>query len=330
MQIRENEKSKRISLETKNKILAQELYNAYLLDRVKSKLYKTNYVMQAHHQIQESTIAESKKLIKPIYQKYITHCELQNLSKATINGKLNLLSIFQKHKITYIEDLTQETFNKLIKSWENNKKDTLRKHIANIKAFLNYCIKQKSYSRDDYETLTFPNPKVGIRDLVINEQDYLKLINHCKDHDFTLYLDTLWETGCRPNEITQLKKSDIDFNKGIAKIYQFKTKKYKTAYLTDRLLELYRAKSDENIFNGHDRQKEYYAKKFSKLRDELKLNKEYCLYTFRHTFGTRMMNKTKDIHLVSKLLGHSDISITAKHYINRSDDDIRQKLLENN
>ena len=40
-----------------------------------------------------------------------------------------------------------------------------------------------------------------------------------------------------------------------------------------------------------------------------------------------MMNKTKDIHLVSKLLGHSDISITAKHYINRSDSEIREKLL---
>ncbi|MGL4388954.1 MAG: tyrosine-type recombinase/integrase, partial [Brevinema sp.] len=209
------------------------------------------HIIQAHHQIQESMIAESKKPIKQIYQKYITHCELQKLSKATINGKLNLLSIFQKHEITYIEDLTQEIFNKLIKSWENNKKDTLRKHIANIKAFLNYCIKQKLYSRDDYETLTFPNPKVGVRDLVINEQDYLKLINHCKDNDFTLYLDTLWETGCRPNEITQLKKSDIEFNKGIAKIYQFKTKKYKTAYLTDLLLRKFdKLKLKLDFFNS--------------------------------------------------------------------------------
>ena len=58
------------------------------------------------------------------------------------------------------------------------------------------------------------------------------------------------------------------------------------------------------------------------------MNKEYCLYAFRHSFGTRMMNKTKDIHLVSKLLGHSDISITAKHYINRSDSEIREKLLK--
>ncbi|MGL4388368.1 MAG: hypothetical protein ACRCTJ_03130, partial [Brevinema sp.] len=64
LQIRENEKYKRISLETKNKILAQELYNAYLLDKVKSKLYKTNHIIQAHHQIQESMIAESKKPIK--------------------------------------------------------------------------------------------------------------------------------------------------------------------------------------------------------------------------------------------------------------------------
>lgn len=84
----------------------------------------------------------------------------------------------------------------------------------------------------------------------------------------------------------------------------------------------------ERIFQGCCRQKEYYAKKFKDLKEKLRLPKEYCLYAFRHSFATRMLNKTKDLHLVSQLLGHSDIKITAKHYINRSDDDIRKQLLE--
>ncbi|MGL4388965.1 MAG: tyrosine-type recombinase/integrase [Brevinema sp.] len=141
---------------------------------------------------------------------------------------------------------------------------------------------------------------------------------------------TLWETGCRPSEIINLKKSDIDFDKGSSKIFQNKTKKFKAIYLTDSLLSIFNEIENEYLFIGHDKQKEYYAKKFRDLRDSLNLNKEYCLYAFRHSFGTRILNKTKDIHLVSKLLGHSDISIIAKHYINRSDDGIRRKLLDSN
>ncbi len=172
--------------------------------------------------------------------------------------------------------------------------------------------------------------KESTRDIVISENDYNLLLDNSNDDDFKLYLMTLWNTGCRPNEIPQLKKSDIDFDKGIAKIFQSKTKKYKIAYLTDELLQLFKDKSSKYLFIGHNKCSTYYAHKLKRLRNELGLNKEYCLYAFRHTFGTRMLNKTKDIHLVSKLLGHSDISITAKHYINRSDSEIREKLLNNN
>ncbi|MGL4561007.1 MAG: tyrosine-type recombinase/integrase [Brevinema sp.] len=99
---------------------------------------------------------------------------------------------------------------------------------------------------------------------------------------------------CRPNEIVNLKKNDIDFTKGTTKLYQSKTKKFKTIYLTDELLNKFK-KCKEQIFLGHDKQKEYYAKKFRKIKDQLNLNKEYCHYAFRHSFGTRILNKTKKI-----------------------------------
>ena len=70
IQIREDNKYKRVSLETKHKYIAQELYNAYLLDKVKSKLYKSQYHSNSHtHQdsIQSNQIEEPKTLIKPIY-----------------------------------------------------------------------------------------------------------------------------------------------------------------------------------------------------------------------------------------------------------------------
>ena len=192
---------------------------------------------------------------------------------------------------------------------------------------MNFCIKKRYFKRDDYETIDFLMTKHNVREVVILEDDYKILLSNAKDDDFRLYMMSLWETGCRPNEIVPLKKSDIDFDKGIVKVFQTKTKKYKTVYLTDELLKEFENIKTEYLFNAYDKHKAFYGRIFKKLRNDLDMNKEYCLYAFRHSFGTRMLNKTKDIHLVSKLLGHSDISITAKHYINRSDSEIREKLL---
>ncbi|MGL4562675.1 MAG: tyrosine-type recombinase/integrase [Brevinema sp.] len=56
------------------------------------------------------------------------------------------------------------------------------------------------------------------------------------------------------------------------------------------------------------------------------LNSAYTLYIFRYTFATNLLNKTNDIHLVSKALGHSNIIITSKHYANRSSKDIQERI----
>ena len=38
-------------------------------------------------------------------------------------------------------------------------------------------------------------------------------------------------------------------------------------------------------------------------------------HTFRHTFGTKLAAAGVPIQTVSKLMGHSDISMTAKYYV---------------
>ncbi|MGL5721227.1 MAG: tyrosine-type recombinase/integrase, partial [Brevinema sp.] len=128
--------------------------------------------------------------------------------------------------------------------------------------------------------------------------------------------------GCRPSELISLHRKDIDTN-GSVRIFQNKTKLKKTitipAFLIKEMKQGY-------IFEGHNRQPEYYGKKFRKLRLKLGLSTEYSLYTFRHTFATNLLNKTSDIHLVSKALGHTNIMMTAKHYANRTSKDIQDRV----
>ena len=327
LEYKDGSKYKRLSLKTKKKDLAQKMYESYLLSQFTNKIsnnYNSSTIIENKNQFKQDT--KVRKSILIAFSEYIELCISQNLSHGVIQAKKRLNDLLKKNKIKYLDKIDQKLLNHIVNDYQ---KDMANHHIKNLKAFLNFCIKKRYYTREDFESLTFIKQSESIRDITVDENDYKKLIKECKDNDFKLYIMSLWETGCRPNEIIVLKKSDIDFKNGTAKIYQNKTKKYKTVYLTDELLTIFNRLQTDYIFQGHNKNSAHYSIKFRKLRNDLDMNKEYCLYAFRHSFGTRMLNKTKDIHLVSKLLGHSDISITAKHYINRSDADIREKLMEN-
>lgn len=133
--------------------------------------------------------------------------------------------------IIYLEDINQQNIFSLIKFWQQSSKDCMRKHIANFKAFLNHCIKSQIFDSSRYQALNFPNSTVNIRKTVVTDSDYKIFFSKTSDKDFKLYMVIFWETGCRPNEIVDLKKADIDFDKGIAKIYQNKTTNFKIVYL---------------------------------------------------------------------------------------------------
>ncbi len=108
------------------------------------------------------------------------------------------------NKIIYLEDISQKSINNIVQYWTKEKPSCIRKQIANLKAFLNYCIKLQKYNSSAYHSIVFPTTSnTGVRETIITEQDYLRLIKACKDKDFVLYLMTLWETGCRPNEIAK-------------------------------------------------------------------------------------------------------------------------------
>lgn len=52
---------------------------------------------------------------------------------------------------------------------------------------------------------------------------------------------------------------------------------------------------------------------FRKVRKELGWPKKLVLYCARHTFGTEMMKRTKNVFAVMEVMGHTDIKTTQKY-----------------
>ncbi|MGL4561457.1 MAG: tyrosine-type recombinase/integrase [Brevinema sp.] len=332
----QNGKNIRISLGTKDKSIAKEIYSHLLLEDVKKKcLEKEIYFGSAPHvSTTPKTVSpkNNKKIFEKHYQEYLEYSVHKQVSKGTLSEKKKIGRQLQDLGVKYISDINQNLVNAITKSWENLSSSSIRKYIASIKAFLNYCMKKGLYDRKDYDMLYFQSYKVKVRDFIIEDEHWEQIITHIKnkkDNDFLLYLNTLISTGCRPREITLLQKENIDFKNGTAKIYQSKVKAYNTIFINDELLNQFEPMPEGYIFKGATQSKEFYGNKFSKLRKILELPDKYTLYTCRHTFATKLIEKTGDIQLVSRLLGHSNITITAKHYINRNIEDIR-KILKNN
>lgn len=321
----------RISLGTKDEHTAREIYAHLLLEEVRQKCQeKQIFGFSALEYRKTKEAAPKNKAFSILYQEYMEYTAHKQVSRGTLNEKKKIGKQLAELGIKQLQDITQKRINILTQEWEKAlSSSSIRKYIASFKAFLNYCIKKGYLERKAYDMMVFPAHKVKVRDYIIEDKDWQKIQAHLKmkkDADFLLYMETLYQTGCRPGELVGLKKEDIDFAEGTAVIYQSKVKAENTLFLGEGLLKRFSKMKASHLFRGAEEGKEYYGKKFSKLKKHLGLPDKYILYTFRHTFATKLIQKTGDIHLVSRLLGHSDIKITAKHYINRNTGDIRNIL----
>ena len=166
-------------------------------------------------------------------------------------------------------------------------------------------------------------------------------------------------TGLRVGELLGLKYSDIDMNKKCLKVerqvvnkpifrkgektkYELDTGELKSASsyriipLEEVVIQELRKHSlwhrTEMLAKGY-RTEYIFTTDSGKLYDKKNINtasKRYYrkigvpergFHTYRHTFGTMLCSKGVAIQTASVLLGHSNINITAKYYINVSQDE---------
>lgn len=162
---------------------------------------------------------------------------------------------------------------------------------------------------------------------IITLSEYYKLINELSSmSDFYHYymIRTLGETGCRINELVQIKCEDI--RKGYAEL--FTKGKHRRIYIPDKLqsdlIEYITYNHLEGILFNCTRENVYillkrYAKRFGVSE------KVVYPHSFRHMFAIEFLKRNKDISLLSSILGHENIT-TTQIYLKLSGDEQRNRL----
>lgn len=140
-------------------------------------------------------------------------------------------------------------------------------------------------------------------------------------------LELMLSTGMRVGEMVLLNRDSIDLEHRRIIIYGQKSDKYRTGILSTRaaraLREYLKTRNDDSQALFASSRKPYGRMQkagFEGIAKTLALRAGITrlpatVHAYRKTFASILYKKTKDILMVSKLLGHANTTVTVKYYL---------------
>jgi site-specific recombinase XerD len=135
-------------------------------------------------------------------------------------------------------------------------------------------------------------------------------------------LTTAYAAGLRASEAVRLKVSDIDSGRMMIRIEEGKGAKDRYAMLSPQLLTILRGywrlvRPHQWLFPGRDEDRPIDPQVLhAACRSAYKaagLAKRVTVHTLRHSFATHLLEAGTDIRIIQVLLGHSNLSTTARY-----------------
>ena len=227
-----------------------------------------------------------------------------------------------------------------------------------LKIFFKYCLKADILIKNPLLAVELPkiHKQTELTNTALSDVDIDKLITACKENIKYFPFVFACFTGLRSGEILALTYKDIDFNNAILTVnktvqYQNVDGKF-TPIVSDTktessnrripimpeiqslLLEhINKLKQTTKIVSltgdfllfpsaaGTYWERSNFCVAYKRLCKRLKIEKGCTIHSLRHTFCTILARQGVSLLDASRLMGHSNINITAKIYSHVSDDD---------
>lgn len=270
--------------------------------------------------------------LEDIEQVFIQECKSRNLSEFTIRTyRVNIEYLMKYLKTNDINftDISSKTINDyklyLIENTDRNT-TSINTNLRHINTYLKWCyesgyisesIKVKYvrgqaepkhiYSDEDIKTL-LKKPK-------LSDTTYTEFRTYC-------IINVLVSTGMRRSSLLNIKLEDILWSKQLIKLSHTKNKQVHYVSMNSKLTTVlkdwlkYRVGEDTDyLFTTQT------GKKLEPLTISTSIatyNRSHgvsvtSVHSFRHYYSTKLVESGVDIFTISKLLGHSNISITQNY-----------------
>jgi integrase len=272
-------------------------------------------------------IEELKKItMQEFAEEYIQHTSL-TCSKAYIERSIKLaLNYWLKHfGDKNISDISVKDAEKFLYKRFNESKYSAKLIHRVMKAAYNKALAW-GYIREN-PFIKIKLPKIQTKEpMFITYNQLQHILDHTKREIFGDIFQFAFFTGLRAGEILNLIWKSVDLGINNIRIgskdFLTKSKKIRVLPISEPAKQiLLKRKSCEEfsryIFhkeNGFPFSVNYISKQFKCSVRRANLSEEVHFHTLRSSFGSYLLQRSISIAAISKLLGHSSIAVTEKHY----------------
>ena len=286
----------------------------------------------------ESTLQLFFKYLK---EEYIIN-RIQDVTYEQVDSYLKFTE--ERGKYSYVSDdrTVKLNYPDMRKDFGNTISDTtINNYIRNMKVFFNYCLERKYIKVTPMENIKFLKAKRKMKDEItdIEFRALIKAINitiYSEYRDYTI-IQLIFDTGMRLTETLNLKLEDIDverrtilipaeINKGKKDRYVFFSNtmanilkswiQYKDRYCNNEYL--FPTKKGTIITASN------FERNFRFYKQRAGITKNISPHGLRNNFAKRFLLSGGDIFMLSKILGHSSVTVTEQAYLDVTMTDIRK------
>lgn len=289
------------------------------------KSYNQTLLLFAKYLEEEKEIDDITKINKDIVQEYLEFTKDR--------GKYSYTSS--------IDTLNKNYMDKRSDQGKPVSETTLNNYLRNIKVFFNWLEENQVIRVNKVKECEFfkvvRNNKDQLTDFEYNK--LIKSMDCTKFHEYRDYVVTnlIFDTGMRLSETLSLNIYDFDFDRRTIhlKADVTKGKKDRVVFYSmamAKLLKRWVRYKDvicdtDLLFPTKGTVGQLSASNFERnFREYLKrskIDKKITPHALRNNFARRFLLSSRDIYTLSRILGHSSVTVTEKAYLDLMDEDLR-------
>lgn len=268
-------------------------------------------------------------------KKYLEYCEYRKeLDWNTLKAyRIDLRQFFEFTQEDVPEKSKIEDY--IVELHKKYKQKTIKRKIASIKAYYNYLEECEIIDDSPFRKIKVKFKEAVILPKIIPREEIETLLNYMhsckkisKDNTYKYWLrdiaviETLFATGARVYEISNIRLDCINLNTGLIKIMGKGSKERYIQIASGEILDLLKQYYKHNseaikkcgfffVNSWGNRYTEdsirLMLKKYTKLAG---IDRNITPHMFRHSFATYLIEEGVDVSCVQRILGHSSIKTT--------------------
>jgi site-specific recombinase XerD len=284
-------------------------------------------------------------LVSEAFEPYMHFCAAERLSAASTLAKYRDCFTSWILPVLGHEDLATLSLTRVLHlrgAMVDRKLSVYRMYsvLVCLKSFLKFCRTHLNTVTLDPATVRLPGRGMPTVEYLSNTevQRVLKVID---GHTYAgarlrALVELLLSTGMRISEALSLQRQIFDVGASDTEIVG-KGKRRRTVYFSERCRYWVRRyldkRSDQHpvlfVTTGlpaRPLKREDLSRVFNWLRTEAGIDKKLTPHILRHTFCTNLLHGGADITFIRDLAGHADIQTTARYYLGKNKEKLRQVL----